>query len=53
MRIDFAKQFNTDREKDSKFFAWALTIIIVALFLWLMFGISGPICVEYVGGKCI
>ena len=53
MKQEFAKQFNNARDKDAKFFAWALTIIIVALFLRLMFGISGPICVEYVGGVCI
>ena len=53
MKKEFAKQFNNDRDKDARFFAWILTIIIVALFLWLMFGISGPVCSDYIGGVCI
>jgi len=53
MKYDFAKQFSNDKEKDINFFAWVLTTIIVALFFWLMFGISGPICNDYIGGVCI
>jgi len=51
MKQDFAKQLN--KQKELNVFAWVLTIIIVALFLWLMFGISGPICTDIINGVCV